>query len=187
MATTADFSRGLCLEHNGDLWQIVDFQHVKPGKGGAFVRTKMRSLRSGKVVDFTFNAGVKITTARVEHRTCQFLYKDPSGYHFMNTESYEQISLDEEQINAPQFLKEGDSVELLVHAETGEILGCELQHVVELEVTYTEPGLRGDTATNTLKPATLETGAEIRVPLFINIGDKVRIDTHENAYLERVK
>jgi elongation factor P len=187
MATTADFSRGLCIEHNGDLWQIVDFQHVKPGKGGAFVRTKLRSLRSGKVVDNTFNAGVKITTARIERRHCQFLYKDPSGYHFMNTESYEQLALDEDQINAPQFLKEGDAVELLVHAESGEILGCELEHVVELEVTYTEPGLKGDTATNTLKPATLETGAEIRVPLFINIGDKVRIDTHENAYLERAK
>ena len=187
MATTADFGRGLCIEHNGDLWQIVDFQHVKPGKGGAFVRTKLRSLRTGKVVDNTFNAGVKITTARIERRTYQFLYKDPGGYNFMNTDTYEQLNLDEEQINAPQFLKEGDSVEILVHAETEEILGCELQHVVELEITYTEPGVRGDTATNALKPATVETGAQIQVPLFVNIGDKVRVDTHENAYIERVK
>ena len=187
MATTADFRNGLVIEHNNDLYQIVEFQHVKPGKGGAFVRTKLKSLNSGKVLENTFNAGVKITTARVERRPHQFLYKDDSGYHFMNQQTYEQIALQEHQIDAPQYLKEGQEVEVVVHAETENILGCDLPQFVSLEVTYSEPGLRGDTATNTLKLAVLETGAEINVPLFVNIGDVIKIDTRENSYIERVK
>ena len=187
MATTADFRNGLVIEHNNDLYQIVEFQHVKPGKGGAFVRTKLKSLNSGKVIENTFNAGVKITTARVERRPHQFLYKDDSGYHFMNQQTYEQIALQEHQIDAPQYLKEGQEVEVVVHAETENILGCDLPQFVNLEVTYSEPGLRGDTATNTLKSAVLETGAEINVPLFVNIGDVIKIDTRENSYIERVK
>lgn len=187
MATTADFRNGLCIELNGDLWQIVDFQHVKPGKGGAFVRTKLKSLRSGKVVENTFNAGVKITTARIERRPFQYLYKDDTGYHFMNNETYEQINLIEELIDAPEFLKDGQEVEIMVHAETEEVLACELPQFVELEITYTEPGVKGDTATNAQKPATLETGAEINVPLFINNNEVIRVDTKERAYVERVK
>ena len=187
MATTADFRNGLVIEHNNDLYQIVEFQHVKPGKGGAFVRTKLKSLNTGKVIENTFNAGVKITTARVERRPHQYLYKDDTGYHFMNTESYEQLTLQENQINAPQYLKDGQEVEIMVHAETENVLGCELPQFVSLEVTYSEPGLKGDTATNTLKPATLETGAEINVPLFVDIGDLIKIDTRENSYIERVK
>lgn len=187
MATTADFRNGLCLEHNGDLVQIVDFQHVKPGKGGAFVRTKLKSLTTGRVVENTFNAGVKITTARIERRPYQYLYKDDTGYHFMNTETYEQINLPEALIDAPEFLKDGQEVEIMVHAENDKILSCELPQFVELEVTYTEPGVRGDTATNAMKSATLETGAEINVPLFIDNNELIRVDTKERAYVERVK
>ena len=187
MATTADFRTGLSIEHNGDLYTIVDFQHVKPGKGGAFVRTKLKSLTSGKVIENTFTAGVKITTARVERRPFQFLYKDDHGYNFMSNETFEQVTLQEEQIDAPEFLKEGQEVAIIVHAEEEKILGCELPQFVVLEVTYTEPGLKGDTATNTLKPATVETGAEISVPLFINIGEIIKVDTQQKTYSERVK
>lgn len=187
MATTADFKNGLCIEFNHDLYTIVEFQHVKPGKGAAFVRTKLKSLTNGKVLDNTFPAGVKITPVRVERRVYQYLYQDESGYHFMNTENYEQTFIRGDLINAPQFLKEGENVEILVHAEEENPLLCELPPFMEFEVTYTEPGIKGDTATNTLKLATLETGAEVRVPLFIEIGDRVKIDTRNGAYVERVK
>lgn len=187
MATTADFRTGLCIEHNNDLYQIIDFQHVKPGKGGAFVRTKLKSLNTGRVLEHTFNSGVKITTARVERRPSQYLYKDDTGYHFMNQETFEQVALQEEMVDAPQFLKDGQEVELVVHAETEKILSCELPQFVELQITYTEPGVKGDTATNTLKPATLETGAEVNVPLFVNNGDWIKVDTKSASYVERVK
>jgi len=187
MASTADFRNGLCLEFNNDLYTIVEFQHVKPGKGGAFVRTKLKSLTTGKVMENTFNSGVKITTARIERNKVQFLYKDDTGYHFMDNETFEQIALNKELIDNPAFLKEGQEVEVLFHAETEKPLACELPPFVELEVTYTEPGVRGDTATNVTKPATVETGTEIAVPIFINIGEKIKIDTRSNAYVERVK
>jgi elongation factor P len=187
MATTADFRNGLCIELNNDLYQIVEFQHVKPGKGGAFVRTRLKSLTTGRVLENTFNAGVKIKTARIERRPYQFLYMDDTGYHFMNNETFEQISLQKEAIDAPQYLLEGQECELIVHAETEEILGCELPQFVVLEITYTEPGLKGDTATNTLKPAKLETGVEMNVPLFCNIGEKIKVDTKTHSYIERVK
>jgi elongation factor P len=187
MATTADFRNGLCLEFNNDIYQILEFQHVKPGKGGAFVRTKLKSLTTGKVQEHTFNAGVKVTTARIERREYQFLYNDEMGYHFMNNDTFEQVNLPKELIDAPQFLMEGANVELMVHAETEQILACELPQFVQLEVTYTEPGVKGDTATNTLKPAKLESGAEVNVPLFVDIGDIVKIDTKSNSYVERVK
>jgi elongation factor P len=187
MATTADFRNGLCIELNNDLFQIVEFQHVKPGKGGAFVRTKLKSLRTGRILENTFNAGVKINTARIERRPYQFLYMDDTGYHFMNNETFEQISLQEEAIDAPQYLLEGQECELIVHAETEEILGCELPQFVVLEITYTEPGLKGDTATNTLKSAKLETGVEMNVPLFCDIGEKIKVDTKTHSYIERVK
>jgi elongation factor P len=187
MATTADFKNGLCIEFNNDLYTIVEFQHVKPGKGGAFVRTKLKSLTTGKVIENTFNSGVKITTARIERRPHQFLYKDDMGYHFMDANSFEQITLQESFISGAEFMKEGQEVEIVVHAETETPLSCDLPAFVELLITYTEPGMRGDTATNATKPATLETGAVIQVPLFVNEDDKIRIDTRTNSYYERVK
>lgn len=187
MATTADFRNGLCMEHNNELYTIVDFQHVKPGKGGAFVRTKMKNLKSGKVLQHTFNAGVKINIARVERRPYQFIYKDDTGYHFMHNETYEQIIIQEELINAPELIKEGQEVEIMFHADTETPLGCDLPAFVELEITYTEPGVKGDTATNTLKPATVETGAIVNVPLFVNTGERIKIDTRTKEYSERAK
>ncbi|MEM6359314.1 MAG: elongation factor P [Bacteroidota bacterium] len=187
MASTADFKNGLCIEYNHDIYSIVEFQHVKPGKGPAFVRTKLKSIRTGKVVDNTFTAGHKVTTARIERRPHQFLYKDDIGYHFMDSESYEQTAIAEELITNPGLMKDGQEVEVLVHAEKEEILGCELPQFVELVITYTEPGLKGDTATNASKPATVETGATVHVPLFINQDEKIKIDTRTNSYVERVK
>lgn len=188
MATTSDFRNGLCIRFNNDLYTIVDFQHVKPGKGGAFVRTKLKSLTTGKVIDNTFNAGVKIDTARIERRAHQFLYQDGATYHFMDSASFEQIMLEEALINAPKLLKEGQEVEILFHQqEIAQPLNCELPPFVALEVTYTEPGFKGDTATKTLKPATLETDFQIQVPLFVNNGDLLKIDTRTSSYVERMK
>lgn len=187
MATTADFRNGLCIEFNGDLYAIVEFQHVKPGKGSAFVRTKLKNLKTGKVIPNTFNAGVKIDVARVERRPYQFLYKDESGYHFMHRETFEQTFLPEEMISAPGLIKEGQEVEIVFHADTETALTCDLPPFVELEVVYAEPGMKGDTATNTLKPATVETGATVNVPLFINVGERIKVDTRTGAYSERVK
>ncbi|MCH8318188.1 MAG: elongation factor P [Bacteroidetes bacterium] len=187
MATTTDFKNGLCIEFNNDLYIIVGFQHVKPGKGGAFVRTKLKNIKSGRVIDNTFNAGVKITTARIEKRPHQFLYKDSSGFHFMDSNNFEQFTIDEKVLSAPKLLKEGQEVQIIYHAETETPLTCELPSFVELKVTYTEPGIKGDTATNALKPATLETGANIKVPLFIKEGEMIKVDTRDGAYVERVK
>lgn len=187
MADTSDFKNGLCIEYNNDIFSIVEFQHVKPGKGGAFVRTKLKSITTGKVIENTFNAGARVTTARIERRPHQYLYQDDLGYHFMDTESFEQVSLQEEQINAPEFLTDGQEVELIVHDETEKVLGCELPPFVNMTVTYTEPGVKGDTATNTTKPAKLESGATINVPLFVDEGEKLKIDTRKKAYVERVK
>ncbi len=187
MATTADFKNGLCLEYNHGLYMITEFQHVKPGKGPAFVRTKLKNVRTGKVIDNTFTAGHKIVTARVEKRAHQFLYKDDMGYHFMNSETYEQVMIQEDLINAPTLMKDGQEVDILFHAETESPLTCELPPYVELQITYTEPGIKGDTATNATKAATLETGATIQVPLFINQDDKIKVDTRTHSYGERVK
>lgn len=187
MATTADIRNGMCIDLDGQYFFIVEFLHVKPGKGAAFVRTKLRNVTTGRILDKTFNAGVKIDEVRIERRPYQFLYKDDMGYNFMNTESFEQISIPGELIDGVQYLKDGDIVEVQVHAESETILTAEMPTHVVLEITYTEPGLRGDTATNTLKPATVETGAEVRVPLFIETGEKVKIDTRTGAYVERAK
>ncbi|MBN2484691.1 MAG: elongation factor P [Bacteroidales bacterium] len=188
MATTADFRNGLCILYNNDLYTIVEFQHVKPGKGPAFVRTKLKNVKTGRVIDNTFSSGVKIEIQRVERRPHQFLYKDDMGYNFMHSESFEQITISEEMINAPQFLKEGDNVEIVYHADTESPLYCELNTHVVLEITYTEPGLKGDTASSTaLKQATVETGATVMVPLFVEMGEKIRIDTRDSSYVERVK
>ena len=187
MATTADFRNGLCLEFNNDLFTIVEFQHVKPGKGGAFVRTKLKSLTSGKVIENTFNSGVKVTTARIERRPHQYLYKDDTGCHFMDMNSFEQINLPEDMIENADLMKDGQEVEILFHAETERPLTCDLPPFVELEITYAEPGIKGDTATNATKPATLETGAQIQVPLFINEGEKIKIDyLQENIFTSRL-
>lgn len=187
MATTADIRKGLCIEYNNDIYYIVDFQHVKPGKGNAFVRTKLKSLTTGKVVDNTFPAGHNIADVRVERRKFQYLYNDEMGYHFMNNETYEQVAIQESMIENAQLMKEGLEVEILIHAVEDVPLSVELPQYVILEVTYAEPGLRGDTATNTLKPAKVETGAEVRVPLFIDVGEKIKIDTTTGAYIERAK
>ncbi|HHH50549.1 MAG TPA: elongation factor P [Saprospiraceae bacterium] len=187
MANTSDIRNGLCIDYNNDIWSVVEFQHVKPGKGNAFVRTKLKSLTSGKVVDNTFPAGHKIYIVRVERRKFQFLYKDDMGYHFMDNETYEQTTIGEKMFDNPQFLKEGGNVDILFHAEKEIPLQVELPQYIIFEITYTEPGLKGDTATNAQKPAKIETGAEIKVPLFINEGDKVKIDTRTGNYVERVK
>ncbi len=187
MATTAEFRNGLVIDFNNDLYTIVEFQHVKPGKGAAFVRTRLKSLTTGKVIPNTFDAGVKINIARVERRPFQYLYKDENGYNFMNQETFDQISVSENLLNAPQFLKEGNLVEIVIHADTDTVLYAELPAFVNLLVTYTEPGLRGDTATNTLKAATMETGATVKVPLFVNEGEMIKVDTRTGDYYERVK
>lgn len=188
MATTADFRNGLCIEFNDDLFMIVQFQHVKPGKGPAFVRTKLKSLTTGRVIDNTFSAGHKITLARIERRPYQFLYRDDLGYHFMHQETFEQTTLEEDLIPSPDLMKDGQEVEIVYHAETETPLSCDLPPFVVLEVTYTEPGVRGDTTSTTaLKPAELETGAGIQVPLFVNTGDRIKVDTRDRTYSERVK
>ncbi|MBW3466218.1 elongation factor P [Arthrospiribacter ruber] len=187
MASTADFKNGLCLEMNHDIFTIVEFQHVKPGKGAAFVRTKLKSLTTGKVLDKTFNAGEKVTTARVEKRPHQFIYADDLGYHFMDMDTFEQIPIQEKLIERANLLKEGQAVDILVHAETETPLTVELPPFVELMITYTEPGIKGDTATNALKPATLETGATVMVPLFVDQDIMIKVDTRDGSYSERVK
>ncbi len=187
MATTADFRNGMVIEYNNDLYTIVQFQHVKPGKGPAFVRTRLKNVTSGKVLENTFNSGVKVNVARVERRPHQYLYKDDMGYHLMHVETFEQITVPESMLDNSDLLKEGDVVEVVVHADTENVLLVDLPVNVVMEVTYSEPGLRGDTATNTLKPATIETGSTIMVPLFVNTGDKIRIDTRDRSYIERVK
>mgnify|MGYP006179174673 CR=1 FL=1 len=187
MASTADFRNGLCLEWNNDLYVIVEFQHVKPGKGAAFVRTKLRNIKTGRVLDNTFSAGEKVTTARIEKHSFQFLYKDDMGYNFMNTENFEQISIEERLIERPKLLKDGQNVDILVHDETETPLSVELPPFVELMITYTEPGIKGDTATNALKPAILETGATVMVPLFVEQDIMIKVDTRDGSYSERVK
>lgn len=187
MATTADIRNGMCIDLEGQYFVIVEFLHVKPGKGAAFVRTKMRNVTTGRILEKTFNAGVKIDEVRIERRPYQFLYADDMGYNLMNQETFEQIAVPREQIVGVDFLKEGDTIDVQVHAESETILTAELPQSVVLRITYTEPGIKGDTATNAMKPATVETGAEIRVPLFINEGDLIKINTAEGAYVERVK
>lgn len=188
MATTADFKNGLCIVHNNELWTIVEFQHVKPGKGPAFVRTKLKNLRNARVLEFTFTAGVKIEPARVERRPYQFLYKEGEDtYNFMHTETYEQLSIPKDIINNPGLLKEGQTVEIMYHTDSDTPLTCELPPFVDLVITSCDPGIKGDTATNALKRAVVETGADVYVPLFINTGDKIKVDTRTNKYSERVK
>ena len=187
MASTSDIRNGLCIKFNHDIYKIIEFLHVKPGKGPAFVRTKLKSLTNGKVLDNTFSAGHKIDVVRVEKQTDQFLYPEGNDFHFMNIESFEQITLNKNILDAPDLLKEGTNVMVQINTETDLPLSVDMPASIILEVTYTEPGLKGNTATNATKPATVETGATINVPLFINEGDKIKIDTTSSSYMERVK
>ncbi len=186
MATTADFRNGLVMEMDGQLWTIIYFQHVKPGKGGAFVRTKLKKVLTGAVVEKTFRAGERVTDVRLERRPVTYSYSDGHLYHFMDQETYEMIPLSDAIIGEDQlkYLKENMKCEGLVHE--GTVLSVELPFFVELEVTETDPGLRGDTAQGGTKPAKLETGAVVQVPLFVEIGDVLKVDRREDKYLTRV-
>ncbi|HEX6150198.1 elongation factor P [Nocardioides sp.] len=186
MATTNDLKNGMVLRLDGQLWQVMWFQHHKPGKGGAVVRTKLRSVESGKTVDKTFNADVRVEVAVVDKRTMQYLYNDGTSYVFMDTGTYEQLEIDPETVGAAKnFLLEQQ--EAIIATNEGRVLYLEMPASVELEITYTEPGVVGDSATGRTKPATLETGHEIQVPLFINQGERVKVDTRDSSYLGRVK
>lgn len=187
MASTSDIKNGLCIKYNHDIYKIIEFLHVKPGKGPAFVRTKLKSLTTGKVIDNTFSAGHKIEDIRVETHKFQFLYAEGDSFHFMNAESFEQITLDKKILDAPELLKEGENVMVAINTETDLPLSVDMPASVVLEVTYSEPGVKGNTSTNATKPATLETGAVVNVPLFINEGDKIKVDTATGSYIERVK
>ena len=186
MATTNDLKNGMVLNIEGQLWTVVDFQHVKPGKGPAFVRTKLKNVESGKNVDKTFNAGTKVETANVDKRTMQYLYNDGTSYVFMDTSTYDQIEVAPEVVgDAKNFMLENQDA--IVATNEGRVLFVELPASVELVISETEPGLQGDRSTGGTKPATLETGHQINVPLFITAGEKVKVDTRDSSYLGRVK
>ena len=186
MISTNDFKTGLSVEMDGDAYIVVEFQHLKPGKGSAFVRAKMRNVRTGAVIERTFNAGEKMPTAHLDRREMQYLYHDGDFYIFMDVENYEQSSLTDEHIgDGKNFLKENMVVSVLSYK--GDIMGVDLPSAVELEVIDTEPGIKGDTASGGNKPATLETGAVVRVPFFINVGDRIKVNTSTAEYIERCK
>ena len=185
MASTNDLKNGMVLNLEGQLWSVVEFQHVKPGKGPAFVRTKLKAVLSGKVVDKTFNAGTKVETSNVDKRTMQYLYKDGSDFVFMDTDTYDQINVSETVVgDAANYLLENQNAIVATH--DGAPLYVELPASVVLEITHTEPGLQGDRSTGGTKPATLETGAQIQVPLFLESGTRVKVDTRDGSYLGRV-
>ena len=186
MATTNDLKNGMVLNIDGQLWSVVEFQHVKPGKGPAFVRTKLKNVESGKTIDKTFNAGTKVETASVDRRTMQYLYNDGTSYVFMDTSTYDQVEVPPEIVGgAANFMLENQ--EAIVATNEGRVLFIELPASVELEISQTDPGLQGDRSTGGTKPATLETGHTIQVPLFITTGEKVKVDTRDSSYLGRVK
>ncbi|HEX2949972.1 MAG TPA: elongation factor P [Armatimonadota bacterium] len=185
MASTADFKNGLTIELDGDVYQIIEFQHVKPGKGGAFVRTRIRKMSTGQVIDKTFRAGERVEIARVERKNMQYLYHTGEDYVFMDNETFDQITLTEDQLG-PQvkFLQDNSDVMVITHDDR--LLGVDLPDTIEATVVQTDPGLKGDTASGGSKPATIETGAVVTVPLFINEGDRIRVDTRSAKYIERV-
>ena len=187
MANTSDIRNGLCIRYNHDIFKIIEFLHVKPGKGPAFVRTKLKSVTTGKVIDNTFSAGHKIDDVRVETHKFQYLYPEGDQFHFMNMEDYNQITINKAAIDNPGLLKEGELVTVIINSEDEMPLSVDMPASVILEVTSTEPGVKGNTATNATKPATVETGATIMVPLFINEGDKIKVETAKGTYKERVK
>ena len=189
MATAADIKIGMCIDMNDKTFLVVDFQHCKPGKGPAFIRSKLKNLENGRVIENTFSSvGEKIYPVRVERRPYQFTYEDDLGAHFMHTETFEDITIPKELIENYDLMADGQIVEVMFHTEKETVLSAELPLIVDMEVVYTEPGIKGDTAsTNSLKPATVNTGATIKVPLFINTGDKIRVDTRTREYYERIK
>lgn len=187
MATTSDIKNGLCMRYNNDIYKVVEFLHVKPGKGPAFVRTKLKSVTNGKVIDNTFPSGRKIDDVRVETHKFQYLYKEGETFHFMNQVDYSQITLEKSALDAPELMKEGEVVTIIINSEDEMPLSVDMPASVILEVTHTEPGVKGNTATNATKPATVETGARVNVPLFINEGDKIKIETTKGTYQERIK
>ena len=187
MASTSDIRKGLCIKYNNDIYKIIEFLHVKPGKGPAFVRTKLKSVSTGKVLENTFSAGHKIDDIRVETKKYQYLYSEGDQFHFMNTQDYNQISIEKTILDNPDLLKEGEIVSISINSEDNSPLSADMPASVILEITHTEPGVKGNTATNATKPATVQTGASINVPLFINEGDKIKIDTEKGNYIERIK
>ncbi len=186
MISTNDFKTGVTFEMDGQVYQVVEFMHVKPGKGSAFVRSKIRNARTGAVIEKTFKAGEKLPKARIDHRDMQYLYSEGDTYNLMDTENYEQVGITEEQLgDAKKYLKE--NMVISVSFYNGQIIGVEVPNFVELVVTQTDPGVKGDTATGGTKPATLESGAIVQVPLFVNEGEMIRVDTRTGSYMERVK
>ena len=183
--STADFKNGMCIEYNGKLWTIVEFQHVKPGKGGAFVRTKLRDVRTGRIVDNTFNAGTKFDSVRMETRKMQYLYNDGADFNFMDNNTYEQEAISADIVgDVAKWLKENDEVSLQYAGD--ELIGIEPMMFVELAVSETEPGFKGDTVQGSTKPATLETGAVVNVPMYVEVGDVLQIDTRDGRFVKRV-
>jgi elongation factor P len=187
MATTSDIRNGLCIKYNNDIYKIIEFLHVKPGKGPAFVRTKLKSVTNGKVIDNTFPAGRKIEDVRVETHKFQYLYNEGDTYHFMNNNDYSQIELQKNTLDAPDLMKEGEIVTIIINSEDDMPLSVDMPASVILEVTHTEPGVKGNTATNATKPAKVESGATVKVQLFINEGDKIKVETTKGTYQERIK
>ena len=187
MATTSDIRNGLCIKYNNDIYKIVEFLHVKPGKGPAFVRTKWKRGKKGKVGDNTFTAGRKIEDIRVETHKFQYLYNEGETYHFMNEKDYSQIQLEKSVLDSPELMKEGEIVTIIINSEDDMPLSVDMPASVVLEVTHTEPGIKGNTATNATKPATVESGATVNVPLFINEGDKIKVETAKGTNQERIK
>jgi len=187
MASTSDIKNGMCINFNGQPFQIIEFLHVKPGKGAAFVRTKIKNLETGRVLDNTFPAGAKIETIDVETRQYQFLYNDGSDFHFMNMENYEQLTFARDLINAPDFLVDGMMCFVLFHATENRALAVELPKTVNLKVTYAEPAVKGNTSTNAMKTVTVEGGAQVQVPLFIKTDEEIVINTEDGSYKERAK
>lgn len=185
MISTSDFHTGITVELEGDIFTVLEFQHVKPGKGPAFVRTKLKNLRTGSIVDKTFRAGEKMARAHLERKEMEYLYREDNAFHMMDMETYEQTVLSGEQIgDGVKFLKENDRLNVVMHGE--KVIGVDVPITVNLIVQETEPGVKGDTASGASKPATMETGLVVQVPLFINSGDKIKIDTRTGAYIERV-
>ena len=185
MATTSDFRTGLVIELDGELVSIVDYQHVKPGKGGAFLKTRLKNLKTGQLVEKTFRSGEKIDKAYLEEKKCEYLYRAGDLLYFMDQTSFEELVLTDSQVgDAKEYLKENTTVSAIMYK--GELLGVELPTFVELEVVNTEPGVRGDTVSRAAKPAELETGARVQVPIFVNNGDRIKVDTREGKYVERV-
>ena len=187
MINAQDIKNGVCIRLENQLYFCIEFLHVKPGKGNTFMRTKLKNVVDGRVIERRFNIGEKLEDVRVERRPYQFLYMDGTDAIFMNQETFDQVPINKDIVSGSAFMKEGDVVDVVTDASTESVLYAEMPIKTVLEVTYTEPGVKGDTATNTLKPATVESGAEVRVPLFINVGEKIEIDTRDDSYVGRVR